>query len=462
MLRPVWPSRAAAAVALAVGLLLTPGLAIPAGAQAGVAPAARPYRVLLDAGHGGRDPGAISPLSGLQEKDVALRVAQLTGAALQRRGVGVVYTRTDDRDVPLRERAALAARTGASVLVSVHLNAAPSPAVSGAEAWYGNGARDPQLAAAILAGLAPTLREYNVPLRGTRAGPSLAVLGGTVPSTLVELGYVSNVREASLLGQPGYLSRLAEGLASGVIAFRDSQASSTVVTGAGAAPAWRGSRGEDVGPDHASVPGAAGLANLYFIRPGDTLQTVATRFKMAVDELARLNPLAIPQRLLPGTPLQVESGGSLVAGWSATGTEGKRRARPDARGTTYTVAWGDTLSGIALATGVSVPELIRLNGLSDAGLIRAGQTLRLGGADGGRSGSPPVATSPTANGRRYPANASGTPAGAARRYLVRPGDTLSELALRFSVDQEDLMRANALNDPRRLLAGATLMIPAQS
>src|SRR5687767_13791421 len=101
---------------LAAALLL---VALPERALA-----AGPFRVVIDAGHGGRDPGAISPLVPLAEKDVALDVALRLGASLQRRGVQVTYTRTDDRDVALAERAALAPRVGAQALVSIHLNSA--------------------------------------------------------------------------------------------------------------------------------------------------------------------------------------------------------------------------------------------------------------------------------------------------------------------------------------------------
>src|SRR4051794_19766671 len=80
-------------------------MALAAPSAAFAAPARAPadapggLRVVIDAGHGGSDPGTLSPSLPLQEKDVTLRVALLTGAALQRRGVEVAYTRTDDRDV---------------------------------------------------------------------------------------------------------------------------------------------------------------------------------------------------------------------------------------------------------------------------------------------------------------------------------------------------------------------------
>src|SRR5438093_12042096 len=81
--------------------LAAPSTALAAPSAAAPGAPADGYRVVIDAGHGGSDPGTISPFLPLREKDVTLRMALLTGAALQRRGVAVAYTRTDDRDVPL-------------------------------------------------------------------------------------------------------------------------------------------------------------------------------------------------------------------------------------------------------------------------------------------------------------------------------------------------------------------------
>src|SRR5687768_8406685 len=107
--------RAAAALFLAVTVV-----ALGIGQSGRVEAAGPPFRVVVDAGHGGKDPGALSPLLPLAEKDVALDVALRLGSALQRRGIQVAQTRTSDRDVALAERAALAGRVGAHALVSVH------------------------------------------------------------------------------------------------------------------------------------------------------------------------------------------------------------------------------------------------------------------------------------------------------------------------------------------------------
>jgi N-acetylmuramoyl-L-alanine amidase/LysM repeat protein len=433
-----------AAALLALALLLaapaTAALARTAGAPDG-APSGAPFRVLIDAGHGGSDPGAIGTVVPLTEKDVSLKMALFTGAALQRRGVSVAYTRTDDRYVALAERAAMAERTGASLLLSLHLNSAPNPAVSGVEAWYGPGARGADLAGAVLAGLSPTLRDFSLSLRGTRSGTGLAVLRAPVPAALIELGYVTNPREAALLTQPAYLERLADGLAAGVVRFRD-----------GATAAGTGSpRG---------AAGALRATDVYFIRQGDTLQSVASRFRTVAAELARLNPVVDPQRLLPGFPLQVPAGEAVVASWSTPNEAPTRASRAAAE--THVVRAGETLSGIALRYGLATADLARWNGIAQAGRILVGQSLRLSPPAGGGTGaSGPVGAADGAGGTPGVAKASTTATGPAggRRYRVQPGDTLSGIALRFGVSTEALLAANRLRDPNLVVVGTTLAIP---
>jgi LysM repeat protein len=389
----------------------------------------------------------------LTEKDVSLKMALLTGAALERRGVSVAYTRTDDRYVALAERAAMAERSGASVLLSLHLNSAPDAAVSGVEAWYGSGVRGADLAGAVLAGLSPTLRDNGLALRGTRSGTRLAVLQTPVSAALIELGYVTNPREASLLTQPAYLERLANGIAAGVVRFRD-----------GATAAGTGSpRG---------AAGALKATDVYFIRQGDTLQSVASRFRTVAAELARLNPVVDPQRLLPGFPLQVPAGEAVVASWSTPNEAPTRTSRAAAE--THVVRAGETLSGIALRYGLATADLARWNGIAQAGRILVGQSLRLSppasggtgasgpaGAGGGTGASGPAGGATGAGGTPGAAKASTTATGPAggRRYRVQPGDTLSGIALRFGVSTEALLAANRLRDPNLVVVGTTLAIP---
>jgi N-acetylmuramoyl-L-alanine amidase len=291
------PSRRALG-ALAVVLLGSAGAAALAASRQ-PSPSGDPNgsiarRVVLDAGHGGRDPGAVSPVAPLVEAQVALQVALLTGARLQRQGIGVVYTRTDDRSVSLGERAALAGRSGAGLLLSLHLNAAPNPAVRGAEAWHGAAPLDVALAEATLAGLGAVLRDHDAGVRGTRHGPGLAVLRTPVPATLVELGYLTSPRDAALLTRPAFLEDLAEGLTAGVLRFLDARGGAGGAGARQSAPDGGTTRGSDTG-------------RTYRIRPGDTLSEIAQRHGVSLEALQAANPLDDPHRLRVGTTLTIPS-----------------------------------------------------------------------------------------------------------------------------------------------------------
>jgi N-acetylmuramoyl-L-alanine amidase/LysM repeat protein len=403
------------------------------------AAAAATYRVVLDAGHGGKDPGAISPLLAPAEKEVTLRLAVLTGAALQRRGVDVVLTRTADRDVGLRERVVLAERMGAHALVSLHLNSAPTSAASGAEAWHGNGAQHAALAEALLNALAPPLRARGMSVRGTRAGPQLAVLQTTIPATLIELGYVTNPADARLLGDDSFLTAAADALAQGIVRFRDQPRSGT-------ATAMRTAS--------LTTNPVTAIPNLYFVQLGDTLASIASRLGMPVAELQRLNPLVAPQQLQVGQPVQVSTPAAARPGaGAATTTLPAGLVTSAARQTlpaSHTVRSGETLSEIALRYGLTTADLARWNNLADADSIRAGDQLRLS-----------VSSAAPSAARTGSATAAGSAATRGAPYVVRPGDTLSDIALRHGVTLDALRQANALADPDQILAGTTLRIPSR-
>lgn len=112
------------AASLPVQSVVTPGTrARPAATAAAPGKKAR-ARVVVDAGHGGRDPGA--PLEGtrIREKDVALQVAMRLGDELRDRGVDVIYTRTRDTLIARRDRGRIANEAKADLFISIHVNAA--------------------------------------------------------------------------------------------------------------------------------------------------------------------------------------------------------------------------------------------------------------------------------------------------------------------------------------------------
>lgn len=216
------------------------------------------HRIFIDAGHGGRDPGTSH--NKLVEKAISLDVALTLGALLEANGLEVIYSRKSDRAIPLSERTRLANAAHADLFVSIHVNANEQPAASGFETYYLDLATNSQAARVAMlensgsdkrlgdmhSMLAEVMlharanesrhlatdiqrvslfrlkkREYQVRNNGVKSAPFHVLLGAKMPAVLVELGYCSNPKEAVNLASPKYRHALAEGLAEGIMAYRD-------------------------------------------------------------------------------------------------------------------------------------------------------------------------------------------------------------------------------------------------
>lgn len=168
-----------------------------------------PPLICVDAGHGGHDPGAIS--GGHRESDIALTHALALGAALERLGYAVLYTRTTDRFLELAARAKAANEHGARLFLSVHCNASVSTKASGA--WILHELGDEvsgRLAASVASYLDANIRPAEPgdavahPDRSGWTGDrSLYVLRAThMPALLLELGFISNEGDRGRLLDP--------------------------------------------------------------------------------------------------------------------------------------------------------------------------------------------------------------------------------------------------------------------
>jgi N-acetylmuramoyl-L-alanine amidase len=187
------------------------------------APAAAASTIVLDAGHGGHDPGATG-IDGVVEKRVALDVALRVAERLRERTPhAVVLTRTDDTYLSIDERIARA--SGAALFVSLHANAAADTTLAGVEVYYGGGGIVPVAAgadpAARLGREMVTAVERRFPTARITVHPGgFGVLArNLVPSVLVEIGYLTNPADAARLGDPRYRSLVAEAVADGVVAY---------------------------------------------------------------------------------------------------------------------------------------------------------------------------------------------------------------------------------------------------
>lgn len=190
--------------------------------------------LVLDAGHGGIDGGAISD-SGLKESDINLQIALKTEALVRFLGIDTVMTRETDTDNSdnkaysehdnLVQRVKLANSTENAVLISIHQNKFPSAVVSGAEVMYSDNDDSKALGLITQDNLVALLDSSN--RRVARPAPKELLLTSSVecPAILVECGFMSNPQEVQKLASNDYQLKLAAILAGSYIQFLNNTAS---------------------------------------------------------------------------------------------------------------------------------------------------------------------------------------------------------------------------------------------
>jgi N-acetylmuramoyl-L-alanine amidase len=214
-------------------------------------------RVVLDAGHGGSDPGATA--ADLAEKSITLDIGHRLHALLAKDGFEVITTRADDRTIALRERARLANESNSDIFVSIHVNSIVKHTASrGIETYYLGPTSDPsltQLAAAEnrvsgyslgdmrklldgvyadarrdesfkLAGIVQQelyskLRANDTGLEnwGVKRAPFIVLVATDMPAVLAEVGCLSNQQEAAMLNRADYRQKIADALFAGIRAY---------------------------------------------------------------------------------------------------------------------------------------------------------------------------------------------------------------------------------------------------
>ncbi len=212
--------------------------------------------IMIDPGHGGKDPGAI--YKGIKEKDINLKLAKILGKMLKAKGFKVLYTRTKDVYIPLEERTVMANTKGADLFISLHVNAHRERRVRGIEVYYLNFAstknairvaarenavstkkiselqliltdlllnskikESSELASCVLNAILKTCKKHVVN-NGVKEAPFYVLMGAKMPAILVEIGYLTNKYDRRLITSTVYLRQLAQGIVSGVIAYKKS------------------------------------------------------------------------------------------------------------------------------------------------------------------------------------------------------------------------------------------------
>ncbi|MBV5260381.1 N-acetylmuramoyl-L-alanine amidase [Synechococcus moorigangaii CMS01] len=190
----------------------------PAQAQNPV-PSFRPPRsnivVTIDPGHGGRDPGAVG-IGGLQEKNAVLPISQEVARILQQNGIGVRMTRNTDVFVSLEDRARQANAANADLFVSIHANAISMsrPDINGFEVFYFQSGRG--LAESIHRNV---MRRISIRDRGVKTARFYVLRNTSMPSALVETGFVTGREDAPRLNDPAFRSQMAQAIAAGILEY---------------------------------------------------------------------------------------------------------------------------------------------------------------------------------------------------------------------------------------------------
>lgn len=174
-------------------------------------PSKKYLRVVLDAGHGGKDKGAY--WYGVRESDLNLRVASKVEASLKSRGYTVVMTRRSDYFLSLSKRAQIGNRYRNSIFVSIHFNATRNTRVRGAETFYAGGKKGHYLASSIQKELVRKLKTND---RGARIGRYTVITETHSPAVLVECGFISNTTERNKCKTSAYQSLCAQAIVAGI------------------------------------------------------------------------------------------------------------------------------------------------------------------------------------------------------------------------------------------------------
>jgi N-acetylmuramoyl-L-alanine amidase len=171
--------------------------------------------VVIDPGHGGRDPGAVG-IGGIQEKVINTTISNRVRQRLQEAGLTVLMTREGDQWVDLDARAQFANRARANVFVSIHANAISMarPEVNGLETYYlASGER---LARSIHTSV---LRNTDMRDRGVRQARFYVLRHTTMPAVLVETGFVTGAEDAARFRNPAAVNQIADGIARGILNY---------------------------------------------------------------------------------------------------------------------------------------------------------------------------------------------------------------------------------------------------
>ena len=182
-------------------------------------PAVKDRIIVLDPGHGGKDPGAVK--SNAREKEIVLKVANLVKQKLEKDGATVKMTRSGDTYPSLEDRVRYAKKENGEIFISLHANAAAKEAANGTETFYSvtsnaNEKEDLALATAINNEIVKNAKMYN---RGVKRADYVVIKGNVMPAVLVELGFITNNADREKLVSDEYVEIFAQSIYNGIVQY---------------------------------------------------------------------------------------------------------------------------------------------------------------------------------------------------------------------------------------------------
>ena len=176
------------------------------------------YKVVIDPGHGGSDPGAVG-INGLRETDIVLEVSKNVSEFLKKKGVKTILTREYERTLDLQPRVTKANKSKANAFVSIHANATRGKRkeVNGLETYYYSGSKGYSLAKNIHKQILITSSQS--PDRGVKKSRFYVIRKSSMPAALVEIGFVTGMYDSALLRQKAYREQMSFAIAKGILNY---------------------------------------------------------------------------------------------------------------------------------------------------------------------------------------------------------------------------------------------------
>ena len=184
--------------------------------------------IVLDAGHGASDGGAIGR-TGVAEKDINLKIAQKLQKLLEQTGATVIVTRADDSAIAETKRSDMRLRkniketSSADIFVSIHMNKFSQSKYSGAQVFYSSDDKSKALGEAIQASMRNILNPDNNRVAKSAEDSIYILKKSDVPSVIVECGFLSNPEEEELLTQADYQDKVAWSVYAGITSYFDNE-----------------------------------------------------------------------------------------------------------------------------------------------------------------------------------------------------------------------------------------------